>query len=77
MSELPSVTGHEAIRAFARIDFVEVRTKGSHHALKKPGHRYVLTVPVHGKKPLKPGTLRKLIRDAGITVEAFVELLEP
>jgi predicted RNA binding protein YcfA (HicA-like mRNA interferase family) len=44
--------------------------------LKREGHPYVLAVPVHGSKPIRPGTLRSLIRDAGITVERFIELLD-
>jgi predicted RNA binding protein YcfA (HicA-like mRNA interferase family) len=76
MSELPAVTGRDAILAFSRLGFVEVRIKGSHHILKKPGHPYVLSVPVRGQKALKPGTLRTLIRGAGVSVEAFIECLD-
>lgn len=32
-----------------------------------------LTVPAHD--PVKRGTLRRIIRDAGLTVEEFLELL--
>lgn len=76
MSELPVVTGREAIEAFARIGFVEVRVKGSHHVLKKPEYLHLLTIPVHKNKTLKKGTLRQLIRSAGVTVEEFITLLE-
>jgi predicted RNA binding protein YcfA (HicA-like mRNA interferase family) len=34
-----------------------------------------LSVPIHGNKTLRKGTLRSLIRDAGISVEQFVEAL--
>ncbi len=71
MSELPRVTGPEAISAFEKFGFVVARISSSHHVMKKPGHRYNLSVPVHGKKTIKPGTLRTLITDAGITVEEF------
>ena len=74
--KLPCITGKEAIRAFARIGFVVDRVKSSHHILKKDGHPSVLTVPVHGNADLKPGTLRALIRGAGITVDEFCELLK-
>ncbi len=76
MSELPPVTGRQAIAAFRKAGFEVVRIRGSHHVLKKAGHRYLLTVPVHGSNPLKPGTLRRLIRDAGLTVEQFAQLLD-
>jgi len=42
--------------------------------MKKPGCRFLLTVPLH--KELDRGTLRRLIRDAGLTVDEFVALLE-
>ncbi len=76
MSELPAVTGKEAIKAFEKIGFTVHRVKGSHYVLKKPSHMYLLTVPVHRSKPLKLGTLRNLIQAAGISVEEFITLLD-
>jgi predicted RNA binding protein YcfA (HicA-like mRNA interferase family) len=76
MPELPVVTGPDAIKAFEQAGFVLARVEGSHHILKKPGHRYLLTVPVHGNRSLKPGTLRGLLRGADMSVEQFVSFLE-
>jgi predicted RNA binding protein YcfA (HicA-like mRNA interferase family) len=76
MSELPCINGKEAIQAFGRLGFAETRIQGSHHILKKAGYPKLLAVPVHGNKPLKPGTLRGLIRTSGHTVEEFVAALE-
>jgi predicted RNA binding protein YcfA (HicA-like mRNA interferase family) len=76
MSELPAISGKQAIKAFSADGFSVVRiSKSSHHIMKKPGHRYLLSVPVHGNKTLKPGTLRGLIDSSGMTVEQFVALL--
>ena len=75
MPELPRVSGKDAIAAFESHGFVLDRIRGSHHVLKKPGYLFVLTVPVHGNRPLKAGTLRGLIRGAGLTVEEFVAAL--
>ena len=75
MPELPSVPGKAVIAAFGKIGFELDRVRGSHHVLKKDGHLFVLTVPVHGNEPIKKGTLRRLIRDAGITKEEFCKLL--
>jgi len=41
--------------------------------MRKEGSRVTLSIPLH--KELKLGLLRKLIRDAGLSVEEFVELL--
>ena len=76
MSSLPSVTGKEAIKAFSKVGFAVVRIEGAHHIMKKAGHKYLLSVPVHGKQAVKRGTLRKLIADAGLTVDEFVKLLD-
>ena len=73
MAELPSVSGKEAITAFGKIGFRFAGQKGSHVVLKKDKFPLVLSVPLHGT--LKPGTLRQLIRDAGISVEAFRNVL--
>jgi predicted RNA binding protein YcfA (HicA-like mRNA interferase family) len=75
MAKLPSIAGKDVVAAFSRLGFYEIRVESSHHVLKKPGHRYALSVPVHQNKPVKKGTLRSLIRDAGVTVEEFLAVL--
>jgi len=75
MPKLPAVSGRDAIKAFRLLGFEVSRVEGSHHILKKAGHLYHLSVPVHGKKALKTGTLRRLVRDAGVSVEAFIEAM--
>ena len=69
MSELPQVSGHEAVKAFGQAGFFEERQSGSHAILKKEGFPLLLSVPLH--EELKRGTLRHLIRDAGMTVDEF------
>jgi len=46
---------------------------GSHLVLVKPGVRVNLSIPQH--KELSVGTLRALIRAAGMSVDEFLELL--
>ncbi len=46
---------------------------GSHLVLVKPGVRANLSVPQH--RELSVGTLRALIRNAGMTVDEFLALL--
>jgi predicted RNA binding protein YcfA (HicA-like mRNA interferase family) len=52
--------------------YVPVRQKGSHVALRAPG-RPSLTIPAH--EPLAPGTLRAILRSAGLTVDDLLALL--
>lgn len=75
MSKLPSIQASVAIKAFEKAGFYQSSADGSHRTLRKEGYRFILTVPVHGSKPLKRGTLRGLIRAAGLSVDEFLKLL--
>jgi predicted RNA binding protein YcfA (HicA-like mRNA interferase family) len=68
MPRLRNLTGQQVMAALEKCGFSLDRVEGSHHILKKPGHRYLLSVPVHSRKILKPGTLRRIIRDAGLSM---------
>ena len=73
---LPVVSGRKALKAFEKIGYEVVRQRGSHIRLRDETdeNHLPLTVPDH--KKLKPGLLRKLLRDAGLTVDEFVRLLK-
>lgn len=73
MPRLPRVSARQAVAAFQRAEFEVKRQRGSHIIMTKPGFPETLSVPDY--RELKPGTLRSLIRKAGLTVEQFVELL--
>jgi len=74
VSKLPVVSGHDAVRAFQRAGYEVDHQTGSHIILRRrePPYRR-LTVPNH--KELAKGTLRALIREAGLTVDELVALL--
>ena len=73
--KLPVISGEKAIKAFLNAGFVKVRQRGSHVRLEKiEGNDIIkLTVPLHN--PMKKGTLSRLIKDAGLTIDEFVKLL--
>lgn len=75
MAKLPrDCSGAEAVKAFERAGWYQDRPqKGSHVTMVKPPSPVVLTVPQHDA--LRPGTLRALIRNAGLSVEEFTDLL--
>jgi predicted RNA binding protein YcfA (HicA-like mRNA interferase family) len=73
---LPQVNAREVIAVLEFAGFHLARTSGSHAQYKKEGHRYVVTVPQHGSKSLKPGTLRSIIKGAGLTKGEFNSFLE-
>ena len=72
MPKLPVVSGAQAVRALERAGWRVDRQRGSHIVMLKSGHIASLSVPQH--RELAPGTLRALIRAAGMTVEEFVAL---
>ena len=74
--KLPVVSGKRVIQALTKAGFIVNRIVGSHHVLVFPGDpTRTVTVPVHAGRDPKPGTLRSIIRQTGLTVEEFVELL--
>jgi predicted RNA binding protein YcfA (HicA-like mRNA interferase family) len=72
MSRLPVCSGQQAVRAFQKVGYAVDHQTGSHIVLRHPQMRR-LTVPNH--RELAKGTLRALIREAGLTKEGFAGLL--
>jgi len=64
MPPLPVISGKEAMKAFTKAGWIYKRKHGSHMIIIKPGIRANLSIPDH--KTLDRGTLRSLIRKAGI-----------
>jgi len=74
MPALPQLSGRETVRIFESLGWKVVRQKGSHIILIKSGQIVTLSVPDH--KEVAKGTLRSLIRSAGLTVSEFLDVLE-
>jgi predicted RNA binding protein YcfA (HicA-like mRNA interferase family) len=74
MPKLPIVSGRDAVKAMSKIGYDLDRQTGSHMILRQrvESHRR-LTIPDH--RELGKGTLRSLIREAGLTVDQFQALL--
>ena len=75
MPKLPVLTGKTVINALEKIGFQAVRQKGSHVQMEHENGRLV-TIPVHTGKTIGKGLLRKILRDAELTREEFIALLE-
>jgi predicted RNA binding protein YcfA (HicA-like mRNA interferase family) len=71
MPPLPILSGREVVRRFARVGWQVARQRGSHIILVKPGHAATLSIPNHPE--VARGTLRTLIRRAGLTPEQFLQ----
>jgi predicted RNA binding protein YcfA (HicA-like mRNA interferase family) len=72
MTRLGSYSGDQVVQVFKRAEWRVARLKGSHVIMIKKGIDATLSIPVHKGKDVKKGTLRRLIRDAGMSVEDFL-----
>ena len=73
MAKLPSVSSRKVVKAFQSFGWQVVRRESSHIILVKEGEMATLSVPAHN--PVAKGTLRGLLRAAGLTVDEFVHAL--
>ena len=75
MNKVSSLNYEKVIKALQRDGWVVVRQKGSHIRLHKytKDKKLKLIVPAH--KPIKRSTLAHILKQAGLTVEEFLELL--
>jgi predicted RNA binding protein YcfA (HicA-like mRNA interferase family) len=73
MRALPVLSGRKAVRAFEKHGWQVARQRGSHIIMVKEGENVTLSIPDH--KEVAKGTLRSLIRAAGLTVDEFVRLV--
>jgi predicted RNA binding protein YcfA (HicA-like mRNA interferase family) len=73
MTKLPSVSGRDCIKALEKVSFYFKRQEGSHVILRRDDPFAQTSVPLH--KELDRGTLRAIIRQAGLSVDEFVKLL--
>jgi predicted RNA binding protein YcfA (HicA-like mRNA interferase family) len=63
------------IKVLSKLGFEVVRKRGSHVILKHADGRLTV-VPVHAGEEIGSGLLNKIIKDAGLSKEEFIKLLE-
>jgi len=65
------VSAKDMVKVFSKIGYHIERQKGSHIVMSRDED--ILVIPNHN--PVSKGTERELIKDAGLTVEEFNDLL--
>jgi predicted RNA binding protein YcfA (HicA-like mRNA interferase family) len=71
--KLPTdLSGQELVKVLLRVGFAVNRQRGSHIILRRGDPYARVVVPDH--KRLRPGTLRQILNEAGVTVEQLLEL---
>jgi predicted RNA binding protein YcfA (HicA-like mRNA interferase family) len=74
MARLPTdLSGRQVRAALERVGFVFRRQTGSHMILRREDPYTRIVVPDH--RQIRQGTLRRIIADAGLNVDEFVDLL--
>jgi len=71
MPSLPIISGNDTVRALQRLGFTVVRQRGSHIVLRKGSQGCV--VPNH--REIKIGTLAGLLKQAGVSIDDFINAL--
>jgi predicted RNA binding protein YcfA (HicA-like mRNA interferase family) len=72
--KLPTdLSGRDVRKALERIGFVFQRQKGSHMILRRENPVSRVVVPDHSR--VRPGTLRHILHEAGLTIEKLKALL--
>jgi predicted RNA binding protein YcfA (HicA-like mRNA interferase family) len=75
MSKQPVIRAREVARVAKAIGFVLDRQRGSHAVYYRASDQRRVVIPMHSGADLKPGTLRGIITDLGLTPAEFTKLL--
>lgn len=73
-AKLVPTKGPEVLRKLQRAGFVITRTKGNMYQLRHPETGRVTYLHLHGSREIPVGTLRAILRQAGLTGEEFNRL---
>lgn len=71
---LPILTWQQVVAALERAGYAFIRQRGSHMVYDNPETKNTIVIPRH--KQIKRGILREIIREAGLTREEFLKLIE-
>ena len=75
MSKVPSLSYSKIIHALQRDGWIVIRQRGSHIRLQKRLGDEVLKLTVPAHRPVKRTTLSRILKQALIEVDDFLELL--
>ena len=64
---MKSISGKKLCKVVEKFGWTLSRVKGSHHIYTKEGVSKIIVIPVHGNRDLPAGTLKGILKDAGLT----------
>jgi predicted RNA binding protein YcfA (HicA-like mRNA interferase family) len=74
MARLPQVSARELRRFLLSQGFVEERRTGSHLTMRHEGRQVSVTVPMHTGTDIGRGLARRILADAGFSVEDYLRM---
>jgi predicted RNA binding protein YcfA (HicA-like mRNA interferase family) len=74
MSRIVPLPAKKVVKALEKVGFQPVRQKGSHLFLEHLDGRTTV-LPIHPNKDLKVNLINKILKDAGISRDEWVELI--
>jgi len=72
MSRMPTIKASELVRFLKAKGFLEDRQRGSHLSLWQPENKIGVTVPLHSGTDLGRGITNRILKDAGITQQDYI-----
>lgn len=75
MPKLPVLSGKAVVKLLCKIGFEHVRTTGSHAILNKQLQEGKITIPVPLHPELAKGTLKSIMKQAGLSLEDLLKLM--
>ena len=73
---MPRATGSRVLNALERAGWYKVRQRGSHVMMRHPARPDALIViPVHAGQDVPEGTMRRILRESGLTADELRRLL--
>ncbi|MHB1646975.1 MAG: type II toxin-antitoxin system HicA family toxin [bacterium] len=73
--KIPHIDSKKVIRVALKLGFEFDRKSGSHEVYYRKADKRRIVVHVHSGKDIKPKTLHGIIKDMGLEVEEFLNLL--
>ena len=75
MRRLPALKAREVIRALEKAGWSVDHVTGSHYILRHPDKSGRIPVPYHGSRDIKIGILQSILKQSGLSIEEFNDLL--
>jgi len=75
LPKIPPISPNKLVKILEKTGFKVIRQKDS-HLIMMDNKKTRIVIPMHPEKDIKPGLIRAIIREAGISRENFLTLLK-